>query len=221
MMSKQKQSENDEVVVNVDADAQDEHDELASEVREMKEVTKMVDKIDESDDETVAQNVEAVLMTVEKPITVGKIAETLGFDTTKSVTAAIKRLNAFYKEHDRSFGIEQVAGGYQIFTLAKFRGVLGSLHRTRVESKLSPAAMETLAVIAYRQPVLRADIEAVRGVACGEMIRSLMDKHLVKIVGRAEEIGRPMLYGTTRRFLEVFGLSNLKDLPKVEELIKP
>ena len=89
------------------------------------------------------------------------------------------------------------------------------------DNKLSPAAMETLAIIAYKQPVIRVDIEAIRGVAVGEVIRSLMYKGLVKIVGRAEILGRPMLYGTTRKFLEVFGLNSLKDLPKAEELKKP
>jgi segregation and condensation protein B len=81
--------------------------------------------------------------------------------------------------------------------------------------------LETLAIIAYKQPVIRADIEAIRGVAVGELVRSLMDKGLVKIVGRAEVLGRPTLYGTTKKFLEVFGLNSLKDLPKVEELKKP
>ncbi|MGB2807778.1 MAG: SMC-Scp complex subunit ScpB, partial [Sedimentisphaerales bacterium] len=81
--------------------------------------------------------------------------------------------------------------------------------------------LETLAIIAYKQPVIRADIEAIRGVAVGEVVRSLMYKGLVKIVGRAEVLGRPMLYGTTKKFLEVFGLNTLKDLPKIEELKKP
>src|SRR5437016_2066197 len=80
------------------------------------------------------------------------------------------------------------------------------------------AALETLAIIAYKQPILRADVEAIRGVACGETIRSLMEKHLVKIAGRADEPGRPILYGTTKRFLELFGLNILKDLPKSETL---
>ena len=80
------------------------------------------------------------------------------------------------------------------------------------------SALESLAIIAYKQPILRADIEAIRGVACGETIRSLMEKHLVKIAGRAEEPGRPILYGTTKRFLEVFGLNNLDDLPKPDQL---
>ncbi len=175
----------------------------------------------ESASRGVESSVEAVLMTVDRPIPTGKIAELLELDSAKPISAAIKSLNAFYEAHERSFRIEQVAGGYQILTLPRFKSLLSGLHRTRSDSKLSPAAMETLAIIAYRQPVLRADIEAIRGVACGEVIRSLMDKHLVKITGRAEEIGRPMLYGTTRRFLEVFGLSSLKDLPKSEELVRP
>jgi len=91
----------------------------------------------------------------------------------------------------------------------------------RDAGKLSPAALETLAIIAYKQPIIRADIEAVRGVAAGEVIRGLMYKGLVKIVGRAEVLGRPMLYGTTKKFLEVFGLNSLKDLPKIEELKRP
>ncbi|MFA5293291.1 MAG: SMC-Scp complex subunit ScpB, partial [Phycisphaerae bacterium] len=89
------------------------------------------------------------------------------------------------------------------------------------DNNLSPAALETLAIIAYKQPIIRADIESIRGVACGEMVRSLMYKGLVKIVGKAEILGRPLLYGTTKKFLEVFGLNDLKDLPKAEELKQP
>ena len=173
------------------------------------------------DDVSIDRHVEAVLMTVERPITPGKIAEALDLESSKPVTDAIRSLNAFYEEHERSFRIEQVAGGYQILTLAEHKPVLARLHKTRGESKLSAAALETLAIIAYKQPILRADIESIRGVASGEVVRSLMDRNLVKIVGRAEEIGRPMLYGTTKHFLEVFGLSSLKDLPKSEELTKP
>jgi segregation and condensation protein B len=91
----------------------------------------------------------------------------------------------------------------------------------RDAGKLSPAALETLAIIAYKQPIIRADVETIRGVAVGEIIRTLMAKGLVKIIGRAEVVGRPLLYGTTKKFLEVFGLNSLKDLPKIEELKKP
>jgi len=176
---------------------------------------------EEIDEALLDGQVEAVLMSVERAIKPGKIADACGLSRSKPVKASIKRLNAFYDEHERSFRIEQVAGGYQILTRPGFKDVLAQLHKTRADNKLSPAALETLAIIAYKQPIIRAEVEAIRGVSSGEVIRSLMDRHLVKIAGRAEEIGRPMLYGTTKHFLEVFGLANLKDLPKSEELNKP
>ena len=132
--------------------------------------------------------------------------------------AAIRKLNEEYEQTGRSFRIEQIAGGYQILSLPKFGEALQRLHQKEIDAKLTKAALETLAIIAYKQPILRADIEAIRGVACGETIRSLMEKHLVKIAGRAEEPGRPILYGTTKRFLELFGLNSIKDLPQGESL---
>jgi segregation and condensation protein B len=105
--------------------------------------------------------------------------------------------------------------------LSAYSHWLKKLIHSREDSSLSQAALETLAIIAYKQPIIRADIEAIRGVAAGEMIRNLMYKGLVKITGRAEVLGRPMLYGTTKKFLEIFGLNSLTDLPKVEELKKP
>ncbi len=163
-------------------------------------------------------SVEAALMTSDRPMPGPKLAEMLGDLSAKDVHAAVDALNAAYESSGRSFRIEKLAGGYQILTLPDFADVLARLSRTRDQTRLSPAAMETLAIIAYKQPVLRVDVEAIRGVASGEVIRSLMERRLVKIVGRAEEIGRPMLYGTTKTFLETFGLANLKDLPKAEDL---
>jgi len=174
-----------------------------------------------TDPESTARLVEAVLMTVDRPIAAKRIAEVVNTDGVKPVHAAVESLNQHYDQTGRSFRIEQLANGYQILTRPEYHQPLQQLHRTRSESKLSPAAMETLAIIAYRQPILRVDLEAIRGAASGEMIRALMEKNLVKITGRAEEIGRPMLYGTTKHFLEIFGLASLKDLPKVEELAKP
>ena len=100
----------------------------------------------------------------------------------------------------------------------EFAGDIARLKGVRQQSKLSQAALETLAIIAYRQPILRADLESIRGVACGEVLRGLMDRRLARIAGRAEVVGRPMLYGTTREFLEVFVLANLDDLPQAKEL---
>lgn len=166
----------------------------------------------------LALQIEAALLTSDRAVPAAKLAELLDVPASKLIADRIAELNRTYEQSGRSFRIEQVAGGYQILTLPRFKEVLGKLHKSRAESKLSPSAMETLAIIAYRQPILRADIETIRGAASGEVVRTLMERQLVKIVGRAEELGRPMLYGTTKRFLEVFGLASLKDLPKVEEL---
>ena len=135
----------------------------------------------------------------------------------KSIRKAIGSLNQQYEQAGRSFRIEQVAGGYQLLTLPEYGPYLKKLHQREVDSKLTKASLETLAIIAYTQPLLRVEIEAIRGVACGETIRNLMEKHLVRIAGRAEEPGRPILYGTTKRFLELFGLNSLKDLPSSEQ----
>jgi segregation and condensation protein B len=160
---------------------------------------------------------EALLLSTHHPLTAGRIAELMELPTTKPIRAAIKQLNEQYEEAARSFRIEQVAGGYQILTLPQYAPYLKKLHQREADAKLTKAALETLAIIAYKQPILRADIESIRGVACGETIRNLMEKHLVRIAGRAEEPGRPILYGTTKRFLEVFGLNNLGDLPQSEQ----
>lgn len=164
---------------------------------------------------------EALLLATHHPLTAGKLAELMDLPTTKPIRQAIKDLNTQYEEAHRSFRIEQVAGGYQILTLPEFGEDLKKLHQREIDAKLTKAALETLAIIAYKQPILRADIEAIRGVACGETIRNLMEKHLVNIAGRAEVPGRPILYGTTKRFLEVFGLNSLKDLPQSEDGLKP
>ena len=159
---------------------------------------------------------EALLLSTHHPLTAGRLAELLDLDTTKPIRKAVKHLNEQYTAGGRAFRIEQVAGGFQILTLPEFGDALKKLHQKEADAKLTKAALETLAIIAYKQPILRADVEAIRGCACGETIRSLMEKHLVKIAGRAEEPGRPILYGTTKRFLELFGLNNLRDLPQPE-----
>ncbi|HPC94810.1 MAG TPA: SMC-Scp complex subunit ScpB [Sedimentisphaerales bacterium] len=169
---------------------------------------------------TVESVIEAILFASEEPLSDSRLAGIVE-TTTKQVRDCIASLNEKYQRNHNAFRIEQIAGGHQMLTLPMYHTWLKKLLKARSDNKLSPAAMETLAIIAYKQPVIRVDIEAIRGVAVGEVIRSLMYKGLVKIVGRAEILGRPMLYGTTKKFLEVFGLNSLKDLPKVEELKKP
>jgi len=167
------------------------------------------------------QIVEAILFASDSPLPAAKIARILDLDSARPIRACIERLNRRYEQMGAAFRIEHVAGGYQMLTLPKFQPWLSRLLRARQETRLSPAALETLAVIAYKQPVLRAEIEAIRGVSCGEVINRLREMGLVKIVGRADDVGRPLLYGTTKRFLQVFGLASLEDLPKVEELKPP
>jgi segregation and condensation protein B len=160
---------------------------------------------------------EALLFSTHHPLTPARLTELMELPSTKPLRRAIKSLNEQYADTGRCFRVEQVAGGYQLLTLPEYGDYLKKLHQKEIDAKLSKAALETLAIIAYKQPILRADLEAIRGVACGETIRSLMEKHLVKIAGRAELPGRPILYGTTKRFLELFGLNSLKDLPNPEE----
>lgn len=170
---------------------------------------------------TVESVIEAVLFASDEPLTDARLAGVVELGSGKQVRECIDNLNNKYRANNSAFRIEKIAGGYQMLTLSVYNEWLQKLLRARTDSKLSQAALETLAILAYKQPIIRADVEAIRGVASGEIIRSLMFKGLVKIVGRAEVLGRPLLYGTTKKFLEVFGLNTLKDLPKIEELKKP
>lgn len=169
---------------------------------------------------TVDSVVEAVLFACDEPVTVAKLAGIVEC-TTKQIKTSVNALNEQYKAHNRAFRIEQIAGGLQMLTLPYYDHWLRKMIKVRADNKLTPSALETLAIVAYKQPAIRADIEAIRGVASGEMLRGLMVKGLVKMVGRAEVVGRPMQYGTTKKFLECFGLNSLKDLPEIEELKRP
>ncbi len=191
-----------------------------TEEQEIEESSNIEEPATEELELTTESVTEAVLFASDEPLSANRLADIVG-TTVKQIRDHVKDLNDKYQTNANAFRIEQIAGGYQMMTLGPFNHWLKKLLRARSDSKLSPAALETLAIIAYKQPVIRADIEAIRGVAAGEMIRNLMYKGLVKIVGRAEVLGRPMLYGTTKKFLEVFGLNTLKDLPKIEELKKP
>jgi len=175
-----------------------------------------------SQDITTESVIEAILFASDEPLSADRLVNIAQFNGgVKQVKKCIETLNQQYIETSRAFRIEEIAGGFQMMTLPEYNNWLKNLLRQRGENKLSPAALETLAIVAYKQPIIRADIESIRGVACGEMVRSLMYKGLVKIVGKAEILGRPLLYGTTKKFLEVFGLNDLKDLPKAEELKQP
>ena len=161
--------------------------------------------------------VEALILSSSEPISAVKLAEIIPYCKPGHAKDFVNELNTEYAEQDRAFEIWEVAGGYQLRTRAEFSGYLQKLQKERI-LRLSQAALETLAIVAYRQPATRAEIEEVRGVDVGAVLKSLLERHLIRIAGQREVPGRPMLYGTTRRFLEVFGLDQLKDLPTLREV---
>ncbi|MCH7925635.1 MAG: SMC-Scp complex subunit ScpB [Planctomycetes bacterium] len=168
---------------------------------------------------TTESIVESLLMSTDVALPAAKIAQLLGIGDASDVKRHIETLNQRYEETGASFRIQAIAKGYQVLTLPVYDTWVQKLHKARAESRLSRAALETLAIVAYKQPVLRVGVEAIRGVAVGDMLVRLREMDLIKIAGRAEEIGRPLLYGTTKKFLDVFGLASLDDLPKLDEEI--
>lgn len=171
-------------------------------------------------DERMAR-VEAVLFLAREALTSRKIAQLCNLSDGTEARTVIRRLAKFYDAAGSAFRVEELAGGYQLFTRPMFGPWLRKLWQNQSLVRLSSPAMETLAIVAYRQPVLRAEIEAVRGVQCGELLRQLMERELVRICGRADDLGRPLLYGTTKKFLQVFGLRHLDELPRAEQLRRP
>ncbi len=164
--------------------------------------------------------IEALLLSGNRPSSEARLAELLGLEgktADESVRTAIDELNRDYESSGRAFRAQRVAGGWQLFTLPAFAPLVSRLLQDHRDARLSQPALETLSIIAYRQPIMRAEIEAIRGVACGEVLRALLERRLIKIAGRAQQPGRPMLYGTTPNFLKVFGLPGLDALPVLDD----
>ena len=166
----------------------------------------------------ITQIVEAVLFASDAPLKAEEIARADGSLDEDAVEEAIRVLQAQYGDSERSFQVVELAEGFQILTRAEFAPYLERFDTVPRPSRLSGPALETLSIIAYRQPIGRIEIEFVRGVACGGVIRTLQDRDLVDVVARGEGIGRPLLYGTTQRFLNHFGFRSIDDLPRAEEL---
>lgn len=161
---------------------------------------------------------EAVLFLAREPLSLRKLAQLSNLADATEARTVLRSLQSRYDQRQCAFQVAQVAGGYQLMSRREFVTWVRPQSAAEQEFRLSPPALETLVVVAYRQPILRAEVEAIRGVACGEILRQLLDRDLLRIVGRSEELGRPLRYGTTKRFLEVFGLSNLEELPWADEL---
>ena len=165
--------------------------------------------------------IEAALMLADEPLTLRKLTDVAPTQSPKQIEAALDQLKSLYDATQSSFQIEEIAGGYQLLTRSQYHHWLLRLRRSGHELRLTPTAMETLAIIAYKQPIMRAEIDTIRGVQSSEMIRLLMERGLVRITGRHASLGRPQLYGTTKTFLQAFGLSTIKDLPTVDALESP
>jgi segregation and condensation protein B len=161
--------------------------------------------------------VEALIFASPEPVTIKALAKLLDTEPKEDIVAAI---DALKQDYDRPGGLQlvEVAGGYQIVTRPELHEWVRRLFHERTTQKLSVAALETLAVIAYRQPVTAPEIAEIRGVNTAGVVGTLVERRLVRIVGRKQVVGRPFLYGTTREFLERFGLNDLSDLPKVEDM---
>lgn len=163
------------------------------------------------------QWVEGALFASAEPVTAKRLSNLIPDADTKTVHALLRELNEEYEREGRAFRVEKVAGAYQLRTLESLAPMLRAL-RPAPPLRLSAAALETLAIVAYRQPITRAEVEHIRGVEAGPVLRSLLERQLVRVAGHREVPGRPMLYATTRRLLEVLGLNSLSDLPTLREM---
>lgn len=166
--------------------------------------------------------IEAILFASDEPVSDDRLADAAGEDVTVgAVRGAVGELKSDYAAAGRGFTIEEIAGGWQLLTRPEFSKYLRKLVKARLEARFTQAALETLSIIAYKQPVTRAEVEDIRGVACSDMIRTLMEKGLVRVVGKSDQLGHALLYGTTKKFLTSFGLSSVKDLPDSKQLVQP
>jgi len=163
-------------------------------------------------------DLEAVLFLAREPLSTRRLAKLAKLADGTEARTLLKKLALRYDQRGSALQWVEVAGGFQMLTRPQLAPWIGRLHGEAQEVRISAPALETLSVVAYQQPVVRAEIEAIRGVQCGEILRVLMERDLLRIVGRADELGRPFLYGTTKKFLQVFGLRRLDQLPLIDQI---
>jgi segregation and condensation protein B len=161
---------------------------------------------------------EAVLFASDTPVEMERLSEIIDGLTPSEIMDLIDSLNREYETEGRSFRLVEVAGGFQFETLPQFGSFIEKLYRSKSRPKLSRASLETLAIVAYKQPISKVEIDALRGVDSDAAIRTLQNRDLIEITGRSEAVGRPIIYGTTQEFLRYFGLKDIKDLPGADEL---
>jgi len=161
--------------------------------------------------------IESLLFVADEPLTIDRLKKIISGAESRELREVLEELEADYETRQGGFFLKQVAGGYQIRTRPEYMEWIKRLLQPK-PLRLSKAALETLAIIAYKQPVIRSDVEHIRGVDCGGILRVLLERKFVRVLGRKDIPGRPLIYATTKRFLEVFDLKNLKDLPSPKEI---
>ena len=161
--------------------------------------------------------IESLLFAADEPLTIDRLKKIIADAESQELREALEQLKADYEARQGGFFLNEVAGGYQIRTRPEYKEWLKRLLQPRPQ-RLSKPALETLAIIAYKQPVIRSDVEHIRGVDCGGVLRVLLERQFIRVLGRKDIPGRPLIYATTKRFLEVFDLKNLKDLPTPKEI---
>jgi segregation and condensation protein B len=174
----------------------------------------------------LAQHIESLIFTAETPITLAEISscleEAFGVEfLQEELLKAIDELKVRYQDEAFSFEIVEIAEGYQFLTKGAFHNTVGALLKQKNRKRLSKAALETLSIIAYKQPVSKSEMEKIRGVNCDYALQKLLEKELVSITGRSEGPGKPLLYGTGEKFMTYFGLKSIKDLPQPKEFKDP
>jgi segregation and condensation protein B len=162
----------------------------------------------------------ALLFVASEPLSKGRLSQLVGGLSEKRVLEALANLNRRVAAAGLPWELREIAGGWQIFTTPDVGETVALLGKSRKDEKLSGAGLETLAIVAYRQPVTKAEIEAIRGVQVGPILRTLVDRGMVKVGGRSDDPGHPLLYVTTRKFLDTFALASLDDLPRDGELLR-
>jgi len=167
--------------------------------------------------EAKVARLEAVLFLAREPLSTRKLANLAKLADGTEARTLLRELADRLNRRSSALQVVDVAGGVQLLTRTQLADWLRRLHGGSSEMRLSGPVLETLSIVAYRQPIVRAEIEAIRGVQCGEILRVLMERDLLRIVGRADELGRPFLYGTTKNFLQVFGLRRLEELPSIDQ----
>ena len=176
--------------------------------------------------EYLAQHIESLIFTTEHPITLDEIGNCLNatFETEfkrTDIEEAIEQIKTKFQSDQFAFEVSEIANGYQFLTKGAYHATVGTYLRQSTKKRLSRSAIETLSIIAYKQPISKGEMEKIRGVSCDYSVQKLLEKELVMITGRSEGPGRPLLYGTSERFMDYFGIKNLTELPKPKDFKQP